>query len=155
MGLFLFSCRVHELDETRLVIGVGCYNFGRFIESIPFPERGITVPSEDEVQPADVSSQVAQLRELIGGYRTQLIYVVAKLGIADLLKDGPKLIDELADSTVANARNLFVVRLGDNQRRRVAPGLGRPPPLTECWCAGRAARRKTLACWRQGATTGS
>jgi len=66
--------------------------------------------SEDEAQAADLSSQVAQLRELIGGYRlTQLIYVAAKLGIADLLKDGPKLIDELADSTGANARNLYRV----------------------------------------------
>ena len=35
--------------------------------------------------------------------------MAAKLGIADLLKDGPKLIDELADSTGANARNLYRV----------------------------------------------
>ena len=68
------------------------------------------MPNEGESRSAASSSQVAQLRELIGGYRlTQLIYVAAKLGIADLLKDGPKFIDELADSTGANARNLYRV----------------------------------------------
>jgi len=68
------------------------------------------MPSEDETQAADLSSQVAQLRELIGGYRlTQLIYVAAKLGIADLLKDGPKSIGDLAESAGVNARNLYRV----------------------------------------------
>ena len=58
----------------------------------------MAVPSEDEDRPADVSSQVAQLRELIGGYRLiQSICVAAKLGIADLLRDGTKRVDEMAD----------------------------------------------------------
>ena len=110
MGLLLLSLRVNELDAAGLTVGAGYSKFGRFVESITFKERGSTMSSEDEAQAADLSSQVAQLRELIGGYRlTQLIYVAAKLGIADLLKDGPKLIDELADSTGANARNLYGV----------------------------------------------
>lgn len=65
--------------------------------------------TESEVS-SSYSSQVAQLRELIGGYRlTQLIYVAAKLGIADLLRDGPKPVIELAASASVNARNLYRV----------------------------------------------
>jgi len=68
------------------------------------------MPNEDEIQAADHLSQVAQHRELIGGYRlTQLVYMAAKLGIADLLRDEPKRIDELADSAGFNARNLYRV----------------------------------------------
>lgn len=48
------------------------------------------------------------LRELITGYRvTQLIYVAAELGIADLLKDGPKHYEELARDSGAHALSLF------------------------------------------------
>ncbi|MDA2938562.1 acetylserotonin O-methyltransferase [Acidobacteria bacterium AH-259-A15] len=39
----------------------------------------------------------------------QSIFVAAKLGIADLLKDGPKCIEELADATGAHARPLYRV----------------------------------------------
>jgi hypothetical protein len=43
------------------------------------------------------------LRHLLLGYRiSQAIYVAAKLGIADLLKEGPKSSDELATSVEAN-----------------------------------------------------
>ena len=41
------------------------------------------------------------------GYRiSQAIYVAAKLGIADLLKDGPKRSDELATAVEANPGTL-------------------------------------------------
>ncbi len=40
-------------------------------------------------------------------YVPQLIYVAAKLGIADLLKDGVKNCDELASATGTNARSLY------------------------------------------------
>ena len=47
--------------------------------------------SQHAVQRTNEMSAAAALREMIQGYRsTQLIYVAAKLGIADLLKDGPK-----------------------------------------------------------------
>lgn len=43
------------------------------------------------------------LRQMLVGYRiSQAIYVAAKLGIADLLQDGPKSGDELASSVRAN-----------------------------------------------------
>ncbi len=51
-----------------------------------------------------------QLREMINGCaRTPLIYVAAKLGIADLLKNGPKTVDDIAQSVGAVPRNLYRV----------------------------------------------
>jgi len=47
---------------------------------------------------------------MIDGYRfTQLLYVVAKLGIADLLRDGPKHSEELAQAVGAHPRTLYRV----------------------------------------------
>ena len=47
------------------------------------------------------------LVEMIRGYQlSQLIYVAAKLGIAELLEDGPKNSDELGRAVGANPRNL-------------------------------------------------
>lgn len=55
-------------------------------------------------------SPVMLLRELMSGMRvTQLIYVAAKLGIADLLKDGSKSVDELASTVGAHPRALYRV----------------------------------------------
>jgi hypothetical protein len=49
-----------------------------------------------------------QLSDLLSGYwYTQTIYVAAKLGIAELLKDGPRSAQELAEATGANARALY------------------------------------------------
>ena len=53
------------------------------------------------------------LSEMINGVKyTQLVYVAAKLGIADLLKDGPRSPDDLAESIGANRRNLYRVLRG-------------------------------------------
>ena len=47
------------------------------------------------------------VREMLDGFLiTQCIYVAAKLGIADLLKDGPKSVDELAQSTDTHSNSL-------------------------------------------------
>jgi len=62
--------------------------------------------SGEAVQP----SPVMLLRELVGSMRvTQLIYVAAKLGIADLLKDGSKSVDELASKVGAHPQALYRV----------------------------------------------
>jgi hypothetical protein len=46
-----------------------------------------------------------QLARLVSGYwYTQTIYVAAKLNIAELLKDGPKSAQELAQATGTNPR---------------------------------------------------
>jgi hypothetical protein len=69
---------------------------------------------------------------MISGYWTsQVLYVIAKLGLADLLKDGPKTAEELASSTQTHPRSLYrllsgSVSLGllaeDEQRRfRLTP----------------------------------
>ena len=45
---------------------------------------------------------------MITGYWTsQAIYVAAKLGIADLLVDGPRTADQLAQDTGTHARSLY------------------------------------------------
>src|SRR3989475_10771501 len=58
-----------------------------------------SVPSESD---RDVLWQAAN------AFRTtQALYVVAKLGIADLLRDGPKTSEELAQRAKAHPRSLF------------------------------------------------
>lgn len=53
------------------------------------------------------------LQQLIQGFQiTQSIYVAAKLGIADLLKDGPRRSEELAQATATHAASLYrILRL--------------------------------------------
>jgi hypothetical protein len=58
------------------------------------------------------ASSPAILKEMIDGYRvSQLIYVAADLGIADLLKDGPRRCGELATATGSNPHALHRVLL--------------------------------------------
>ena len=49
------------------------------------------------------------MQEMIYGLFPQMLYVAAKLGIADLLTDGPQHIDELAAATGTQAAALFRV----------------------------------------------
>ena len=57
----------------------------------------------------DVQPRVA-LQQLVQGYRvTQMLSVVAKLGIADLLEDGPRTADELAAVSGAHPDALYRV----------------------------------------------
>jgi hypothetical protein len=52
----------------------------------------------------------AEMRSLIAGYWvSRLIYVVAKLGIADLLKDGARTTGDLADAAGVHAPSLYRV----------------------------------------------
>jgi O-methyltransferase domain/Dimerisation domain len=63
----------------------------------------------DQTASADIPPSVAMLR-MISGFRvSRAIYVAAKLGIADLLKDGPKSIDELARLTSTHPPSLYRV----------------------------------------------
>jgi O-methyltransferase domain/Dimerisation domain len=51
-----------------------------------------------------------QLQEMILGFQTShLLYVAAKLGIADVLKDGPKSCEDLAHAVRAHPRALYRV----------------------------------------------
>jgi len=77
--------------------------------------------------------QLQALYQLMGGYRvSQAIYVVAQLGIADLLKDGPRGSDDLAGATGAHAETLHrVLRFltGVGLFSEVAPGRFALTPL--------------------------
>lgn len=53
-------------------------------------------------------SPAAELMRLIGGYQvSQAIHVAASLGIADVLRDGPRSNDEIALATGTHARSLY------------------------------------------------
>ena len=61
-----------------------------------------------EPQGGDVAQAQAALQQMTNGYwATQIIYVAAKLGIADLLKDGPQGIQVLAQATQTHAPSLY------------------------------------------------
>lgn len=49
------------------------------------------------------------LKQMVGGWITQAIYVASELGIADLLADGPQTADELARSTKIHSGALYRV----------------------------------------------
>ena len=84
---------------------------------------------------------------LIGYWKAQSVYVAAKLGIADLLRDGPKTSDELAKATGAHAPSLFrLLRalastglLMQDDKNRF--GL---TPHAECLCSGPGSKRSLV-----------
>jgi hypothetical protein len=56
----------------------------------------------------DRISPQAQMNQLISGYmQTQAVYVAAKLGIADLLSQGSRTAEDLAQATKMHAQSLF------------------------------------------------
>lgn len=57
----------------------------------------------------ETSPAQALLRLISGNYISRAIYAVAKLGIADLLRDGPQRSDMLAQATDTDARALYRV----------------------------------------------
>ena len=64
--------------------------------------------AQDDVKNTnDVSPRLALLQMITGFWISQAIYVAAKLGIADLLKDGPKSCDALAEAVDVSSRQLF------------------------------------------------
>ncbi len=64
----------------------------------------MNAPATKEIPPA------LQMLQLISGFWvSRCVYVLAKLGIPDLLKDGPKSAAELASATGAHAPSLFRV----------------------------------------------
>ena len=68
------------------------------------------MPQPETNQPNQaMPPQLAVLQMASGYWVSQSIYVAAKLGIADLLKDSPKSCDELATATGTNAPSLYRV----------------------------------------------
>ena len=66
-----------------------------------------TTKSSFDMSTTKSSSSMEMLQMISGIWLSQLIYAAAKLGIADLLKDGPKSIEELANSTGTHAHSLY------------------------------------------------
>ncbi|MEG3960165.1 methyltransferase [Microcoleus sp. herbarium2] len=68
------------------------------------------MPQPETNQPNQaMPPQLAVLQMASGYWVSRSIYVAAKLGIADLLKDSPKSCDELATATGTNAPSLYRV----------------------------------------------
>jgi hypothetical protein len=70
----------------------------------------MTTTSTDQTSSASAADREAQatVMRLITAYRlSQMLRVVAKLGIADLLVDGPKTCDELARLSATHATSLY------------------------------------------------
>lgn len=58
---------------------------------------------------AELPPPIAMLQLISGFWISRCIYIAAKLGIADLIKDGPKTAEELAAATGTHAPSLFRV----------------------------------------------
>jgi hypothetical protein len=58
---------------------------------------------------ASAPPEVVVTQIMIGSLASQVLYVAAKLGIADLLADGPKSVEELATATDMHAASLYRV----------------------------------------------
>jgi hypothetical protein len=67
-------------------------------------------PSTNPVNPTNGKGLAETLLHFSTGmYQTQAIYVAAKLGIADLLQDGAKSIEEIAQFTDTDEQSLYLV----------------------------------------------
>jgi hypothetical protein len=62
---------------------------------------------EDYVAPLQAAPRTAMVRMIHGFMISQAIYVAAKLGLADLLKEGPRTSDDLACATSMHAASLY------------------------------------------------
>lgn len=60
-----------------------------------------------ETRPTSVSPTQAVLQVIAGFWSARAVYIAAKLGIADLVKDGPKTAAELAVATGTHAPSLY------------------------------------------------
>ena len=87
----------------------------------------------DETAIADISPSVTMFQMVRAFFASRAIYIAAKLGLADLLKDEPKSSEELAQATGTDASALYrlmrtLASVGvfaeDNQQRFVLTPLG-------------------------------
>jgi ubiquinone/menaquinone biosynthesis C-methylase UbiE len=64
---------------------------------------------QSSASPVSAPPEVVLTQIMLGSLAAQTIYVAAKLGIADLLADGPKSVEELATATKTHAPSLYRV----------------------------------------------
>jgi hypothetical protein len=68
----------------------------------------MTAPAINKEQQSNQPNAPEQMLQIITGFWiSRAVYVIAKLGIPDLLKDGPKTAAELASATKTHAPSLF------------------------------------------------
>lgn len=65
--------------------------------------------TSQRMETEQVTPQVAMLQMIAGFWLSRTIYVAAKLGLADLISDGPKTATELAEATGTHAPSLYRV----------------------------------------------
>lgn len=76
------------------------------------PATGVAINSEaatDSPTSLEAAPRTAMMQMIHGFMLSQAIYVAAKLGIADLLKEGPRSSEELACATSMHAASLYRV----------------------------------------------
>ncbi|HEU4769194.1 MAG TPA: methyltransferase [Pyrinomonadaceae bacterium] len=64
---------------------------------------------QSSASPVSAPPELALTQIIMGSLAAQTLYVVAKLGIADLLESGPKSVDDLAATTNTHAPSLYRV----------------------------------------------
>jgi hypothetical protein len=98
---------LHEQQKNPIRIGELIAKKGWITQqTIDFLVERVVVP-ERQSEPPEASPQMTLVKMLTGTWVAQCIYVAATLGIADLLKEGSKSIDELAELTESHAPNLY------------------------------------------------
>lgn len=97
---------------------------------------------------ASVSPTMAVIQAISGFWSARAVYIAAKLGLADLVQDGPKTADELAVLTGTHAPSLYrVLRAlaGAGWFEEDASGRFRPTPLTAGLQTGAPGSLRSLA----------
>jgi O-methyltransferase domain len=98
---------LHEQQQNPIRIGELIAKQGWIRQqTIDFLVERVVVPERQSELPK-TSPQMTLVKMLTGTWTAQCIYVAATLGISDLLKDGAKSIDELAEATESYAPNLY------------------------------------------------
>jgi SAM-dependent methyltransferase len=98
--------------------------------------------------PAHASPRLALFQLLTGHYVSQALYAAAKLGIADLLADGPRPYAELAHATGTHEASLHrLLRLLASYSVLVEGDAGTfsLTPVGECLCGGVAGSSRSVA----------
>jgi len=67
----------------------------------------LSAPANQQTNQQNQDAQIQMLQIISGFWISRAVYVIAKLGIPDLLKPGPKTADELAATTNMHAPSLF------------------------------------------------
>src|SRR3954471_2053792 len=72
------------------------------------PDYAVILPmSSPSAAPLSIPAPAVMVRLVTGHWTTQALYVAAKLGIADLLAEGPRTPAHLAQSAGADERSLY------------------------------------------------